>query len=97
MAPQLAPRVASVAVLRPFVVRVTFADGEVRDIDLEPVLDGPVFAPLRDPNMFRKVRINESATTIEWPNGADLDPEVMYGLEESASKPHAIITIPQRA
>ena len=91
----MAPRVAGVAPLRPYVVRVMFADGAVRDIDIEPLLEGQVFAPLRDPDVFRQVRVAEAGVTIEWPTSADLDPEVMYGLEESEGEPRARITTPR--
>jgi hypothetical protein len=37
-----------------------------------------VFAPLRDIAEFAKVRVNPEFGTIVWPNGADLDPDVLY-------------------
>lgn len=37
-----------------------------------------VFAPLRDVDVFRRVRVDAELGTICWPNGADLDPLVMY-------------------
>ncbi|MCC5876821.1 MAG: DUF2442 domain-containing protein, partial [Candidatus Sumerlaeia bacterium] len=36
------------------------------------------FAPLREEAAFRQVRVNPELGTIEWPNGADLDPDVLY-------------------
>lgn len=60
------------------VVRVMFADGEVRDVDVTPLLDTEVFGPLRDETVFGRVRVDEELGTIAWPNGADLDPDVIY-------------------
>lgn len=37
-----------------------------------------VFAPLRDPAAFAQVRLNRELGTVVWPNGADLDPDVLY-------------------
>ncbi len=37
-----------------------------------------VFAPLRAPSLFAQVRVNQEIGAIEWPNGADLDPDVLY-------------------
>lgn len=37
-----------------------------------------VFAPLQDETYFRQVRVNSELGTICWPNGADLDPDVLY-------------------
>lgn len=90
----MAPAVRGVTALDGYVVRVLFADGEVRDVDLEPLLDGPVFRPLRDRDFFESVRVHELGDTIVWSNRADLDPEVMYGLERPAVAPAPRITTP---
>lgn len=91
----MAPDVKAAVPLDPYVVRVIFADGEIRDVDIEPLLDGPVFAPLRDEEEFRKVRVDEQTGSFCWPTGADLDPDVIYGLEEPAGTPSARVTKPR--
>jgi len=93
----IAPRVKAVIPLDPYVVRVVFADGEVRDVDIEPLLGGPVFQPLRDPALFEQVSVDEYNETVVWPNGADLDPDVLYGIAEPARQPVPRVTVPQRA
>lgn len=60
-------------------MRVVFSDGEIRDVDVEPLLDGPVFGPLRERTMFERVGVDDLGDTITWPTGADLDPDVLYG------------------
>ncbi|MGB6000271.1 MAG: DUF2442 domain-containing protein [Thermoanaerobaculia bacterium] len=40
-------------------------------------MDGPVFEPLRDPDYFAQVSIDEFGV-ICWPNGADLAPDALY-------------------
>jgi hypothetical protein len=70
--------VVGVVVLRPYVVRVMFADGLVREIDLEPELRGEVFEPLKDPAFFAQVRLEPEMGVLEWPNGADFAPEFIY-------------------
>ncbi len=73
-------RIRSVEPLEGFVIRVRFDDGTRRDVDLEGELWGPVFQPLRDdPELFRQVRVDEELGTVVWPNGADLDPDVLHG------------------
>jgi hypothetical protein len=37
-----------------------------------------VFALLRDPARFAEVRLLREMGTIGWPNGADLDPDVLH-------------------
>jgi hypothetical protein len=80
-------RVTDVEVVRDFVVKVSFDDGTTREVDLEPLLWGPMFEPLRqDPGLFRQVRADEESGTIAWPNGADLDPVVLHGSAEPAPR-----------
>lgn len=72
-------RVTSVQPLHDFVLRLGFSDGTVRELDLEPILWGPVFEPLlSDPELFRQVKVDGELGTIVWPNEADLDPDVLY-------------------
>jgi hypothetical protein len=73
-------RIRSVEPLDGFVVRLSFTDGTTREIDLEGELWGPIFEPLRaDRELFRQVRVDEELGTIVWPNGADMDPDVLHG------------------
>ena len=70
-------RAQSVQPLTDYVVRVVFTDGTTRDIDLTPYLHGPIFEPIRlQADLFRSVRVEFGALT--WPNGADIDPDVLY-------------------
>lgn len=71
-------RIRGVEPLDGFRVRLSLSDGSKRELDLEPYLNGPVFEPLRtDPALFRAVRVDEELGTIVWPNGADIDPDVL--------------------
>jgi hypothetical protein len=70
--------VTEVQVLEPYKVRLTFRNGTVKVVDLEPMLWGPLFEPLRDPTRFRQVRVDAELGTIAWPNGADICPDTLY-------------------
>ncbi len=76
-------RIRAVTPLERFILRLEFTDGTQRDVDIEPFLHGPVFAPQRaDPDVFRSVRVDPRAGTLVWDNGADIDPDVLYrGLQ----------------
>jgi hypothetical protein len=77
--------VRSVTPLEKFQVLLEFSTGEQKVVDLEPLLHGPVFERLRsNPELFRSVRVDEELGTIVWPNGADLDPNVLYGSHAPA-------------
>lgn len=70
-------RVRAVQPLEGFVTRVEFEDGTVREIDLQPYLRGPIFETVRKaPAAFRAMKVEGG--TITWPNGADIDPDVLY-------------------
>lgn len=80
--------ISAIRVLDGFEVEFTFSDGVIRSIDLDPYLRGPVFAPLRgDPAYFRTAYVDAESGTISWPNGADIDTQVLrYGLLPSSWK-----------
>ena len=56
-----------------------FEDGVSGEIALsDRVPFEGIFAALRDPIEFARVRVNPELGTVIWPNGADLDPDVLY-------------------
>ena len=75
-------RVRSVHVVRPYVLDLTFDDGSERRIDLEAVLHGELYGPLRDPELFAQVVVDPEVKTVSWPNGADFDPAVLHDWPE---------------
>jgi hypothetical protein len=81
--------VTHVQVLRDRVVRLTFEDGEVREVDLAPLLWGPAFEALEDDEQFRRVRVDPTAGTIVWPNGADLSAHTLYQQGRRVETRHA--------
>jgi len=66
-------------ILEGYRVHLRFEDGVEGDVDLGRLIrfEG-VFAPLRDPKEFVRLTVNLEIGTICWPNGADLDPDVLY-------------------
>jgi hypothetical protein len=46
-----------------------------------------VFAPLAERDFFARVRADPDLGTIVWPNGADLDPDVLYALVANEALP----------
>ncbi len=81
--------VRSVEHLGDYRLRVSFADGTVRAVDLEAKLSGevgPVFEPLRDVTFFALATVDPETGTVVWPNGADLAPDVLHaGTLDAAS------------
>ncbi len=62
-----------------FRLHLRFEDGVEGVVDLAPHLSfRGVFGPLRDPDYFAQVSVDPELGTVAWPNGADLDPDVLY-------------------
>jgi len=60
-------------------VQLRLEDGVEGSVDLASLIGFQgIFAPLRDPAYFAQVRVDPELGTIAWPNGADLDPDVLY-------------------
>ena len=60
-------------------LRLRFEDGREGEVDVGGLIrfEG-IFAPLKDRAEFLKVFVNPEVGTVCWPNGADLDPDVLY-------------------
>ena len=71
--------VTNVETLADYQLRLCFEDGVEGIVDVtEFVPFTGVFAPLKDKTYFAQVRVDADIGTICWPNGADLDPDVLY-------------------
>ena len=71
-----------------FKLWIEFDDGSSGEINLSESLTGPVFEPLKNPDIFSKVSVDPELQTIIWPNGADFAPEYLQQL--LSSKPQAL-------
>lgn len=85
VAPQIshtaAWRVSSVTALADHRLRVKFVDGAEGEVDMREFLrsrdlDGTVFEPLRDSEVFAQAQVVMGA--VCWPSGADLAPDATY-------------------
>jgi len=72
--------------LEDYKLRLKFNNGVIKDIDLKNKLYGEVFEPLRNIEMFKKVKVNKNTNTIEWENGADFAPEFLYEIGQEVKK-----------
>ncbi len=48
-------RIPEARVCGPHSLRLTFNDGTTKQVDVRPLLEGPIFKPLRDPAYFASV------------------------------------------
>jgi hypothetical protein len=81
-------RILEAEVCGPHRLRLVFNDGTGKTVDVQPLLSGPVFEPLRDPTYFARVVVDPVCGTVVWPNGADFAPEALHELA-AAEEPTA--------
>ena len=70
--------VTDFSIVGPYTLRVVFDDGAEQVVNLEPVLYGEMYGPLRELQVFNQVRLDEEVRTLVWPNGADFDPWTLH-------------------
>lgn len=85
-------RIREALVREPHFLRLTFNDGTSKQVDVRPLLVGPIFDLLRDPSYFARATLDPICGTVVWPNGADFAPEALHELKaeaapESAARP----------
>jgi len=69
-----------------------FEDGVEGEIDLSKLVEFKgVFEPLRDVREVSKVQVDAEHRTVTWPNGADLDPDVIYSLLTGNRSRHLVV------
>jgi hypothetical protein len=64
--------------LRDYKIWLRFNDGAEGEVDLSGELEGEMFEPLRDADVFKCFRVDPELQTVVWENGADLVPEFLY-------------------
>ena len=79
-------RVTKFEIVKDYVIRVTFDDKTEQTINFEPVLQGYYLGPLRDLELFAKVRLDADFHTLVWPNDADFAPATLYNWNHGAGE-----------
>lgn len=81
------PRIVTARATGPFELALEFMDGSTGSVDLRSWIQGRggVFDALQDEAFFALVTIDAEAGTVVWPNGVDLDPDMLY--EAAKEKP----------
>ena len=78
-------RIVNAEVCGPHLVWVSFNDGTEGEVDARPLLSGPIFEPLADPEYFARAALDPVCGTLVWPNGADIAPEALHALVGAGS------------
>ena len=87
------PRIKHVTYLHDYRLALTFSNGEQGEIDLRDrvVGRGGVFQPLEQIAFFKQVAVEPESGTLVWPNGVDLDPDVLYSKTMAVPLPQLAV------
>ena len=69
-------RVLSADYVRDYVLRLTFNNGEVRDVDFVPLMQKGICRKLQDMDYFRSYTLDPF--TVDWHNEIGFAPESLY-------------------
>ena len=75
------PRIKDVKALNNFLLEITYVTNERKIYNMKKNLKYDCYKNLNNTNYFKLVKSAE--TTIEWPNGEDMDPNELYNNSKS--------------
>ena len=70
------PRIKNVEVIKDFELKITYENGEVKYYNMEKNLQYKWYNKLKNKEYFKLVK--SVKTTLEWPDGEDIDPNELY-------------------
>ncbi len=78
-------RVTAVSVSGPSHLTVSFNNGVRKRVNVAPLLTGPVFEPLRDPQAFSRAVLDDLLGVVTWSDQADFAPEALLALPDEGA------------
>ena len=73
-------RITAAEAVLPGVLKVAWSDGYEAVVDLRgPISDGSIFEPIRDPENFKRVRVESNGHSIYW--GEEGSEDVDFGCD----------------
>ena len=79
------PHVTQARYVTDYTIWVRFDDGVEGEVNLSSELQGPIFEPLNDLEVFRQFSVHPELRTLVWPNGADFAPAFLYSSVKIAA------------
>jgi hypothetical protein len=78
-------RVTAVSVSGPSHLTVSFNNGVTKRVNVAPLLTGPVFEPLRNPQAFGRATLDDLLGVVTWSDEADFAPEALLALPDEGA------------
>ncbi len=75
-------RITGFEITAPYTLQIRFDDNTEQTVNLEAVLRGEIYGPLRDLSFFNQVKLDPEVHTLVWPNDADFDPADLHDWPE---------------
>lgn len=66
------PRIQSVSTLDDHTLLVTFDNAQKKIYDVTPLLEKEMFAPLKNPVLFKAVQVEQGGYAVAWNNKIDI-------------------------
>ncbi|MFO7901328.1 MAG: DUF2442 domain-containing protein [Planctomycetota bacterium] len=80
--------VIKVTCLDDFKLDLTFEDGKSGILDCKPMIaKGGVFSRLRDPEVFKRAKVNAELGVVTWDDEVDIAPETAYSRATGSPLP----------
>ena len=70
------PKVTQATTIKPYFLRLDFANGEQRLFDVTPFLEKGIFRELKQFSYFKQVKV--VAGSVQWPHGQDFSYDTLY-------------------
>jgi hypothetical protein len=70
------PRIKSVGYKSPYLLTIVFLNNEIKEFDLLPYLNYPIYSALKDESFCSTARV--MASTVGWNDEIDFDPDLLY-------------------
>jgi len=80
------PNIISVVGKSDKTLELGYSNGEIREFDVKPYIEGSWFGELNDDAYFQSVRIINNGRGIEWSNGQDIAPHELYEQSKLINK-----------
>jgi len=66
------PKVQSVEVIDDHTLLVTFDNTQIKTYDVTPLLEKEMFAPLRNPALFKSAQVEQGGYAVVWNHAIDI-------------------------
>ncbi len=74
------PRPIKAEPLNNYILRITFKNDEVKLFDVKPLLDIPMYQPLKNKGLFSLVKVD--GMCVYWNENIDICPDMLYSQSE---------------